>query len=418
MSKKENSSGGPIPAKPGPDGTHSYFMSYPLFCVGTDGEGLIITGGGGGGKAYGVINYLQAHVAIQNESTGNVTMETIASMDTGSGAAMALDYTPAQGGVWICGLGSSCLLFKFNDESLSMEPLFKFRSEKLAESHLSNFAKLADINNVIHILTGGEDKILRLWRVDQSGGPGTAITGVSLLKEFSDHQAEIVDADWHSPSSQFLSCGKDGTVKIWSLNSTSSPITTLQPPKDKRVDQSLNLSIRSAYFVNNPSRDIVVLCHYPRGPAFLMVFSQANPTTPISCIMVSRTITPSMGINQTRSRVAISHAGGEKDIYAVPSCKLISRTPKHCHEMPPCKTVFVNNELVVSGSPDFSLNFFDPRMNSSSFLSKLFKFILLLLILILSVLLVVILFVPSGKDILHATFPDAMAGLIHDRDEL
>jgi hypothetical protein len=215
-----------------------------------------------------------------------------------------------------------------------------------------------------------------------------------------------------------LSCGKDGTVKVWSMNS-SAPLTTIQPPKDKRVDQSLNLSIRSAYFINNPSRDIVVLCHYPRGPAFLMVFSQTNPTTPITNVLVSRTITPSMGINQTRDKVAVSHANGEKDIYSlVPGCKLLSRTPNHCHEMPPCKTVFVNNQLVVSGSPDFSLNFFDPRMNASSFFTNLIRFILWLLILVLLVLLVVILFFPSGSDLLHKTFPDAMAILHGQRDEL
>jgi WD40 repeat protein len=415
MSKTQTAVVGPMPAKAGPPNTHSYFMSYPLFCVGTDGEGLIITGGGGGGKAYGVINYLQAHVAIQNESTGNVTMETIASMDTGSGAAMALDYIPSQGGVWICGLGSSCLIFKFNDDSLSMEPLFKFRSETNAESHLSNFAKLADINGQIFCLTGGEDKVLRLWRIEQAGGTGTPISGVKLVKELTDHQSEIVDADWSASSQQFLSCGKDGTVKVWSMNS-SSPIVTLQPPKDKRVDEKLNLSIRSAYFVNNVARDIVVLCHYPRGPAYLMVFSQSNPTVPITSIVVSRTITPSMGIHPNRDRVAISHAGGEKDIYAVPSCKLISRTAQHCHEMPPCKTVFVNNNLVVSGSPDFSLNFFDPRMNSSSFIGKLFRFILILLIITLLAVLVVILFFPSGADVLHSAFPDAMAML--KRDEL
>ena len=414
MSKKD-SVVGPMPAKAGPPNMHSYFMSYPLFCVGTDGEGLIITGGGGGGKAYGVINYLQAHVAIQNESSGNVTMETIASMDTGSGAAMALDYIPAQGGVWICGLGSSCLIFKFNDDSLSMEPLFKFRSETNSESHLSNFAKLADINGQIFCLTGGEDKVLRLWQIEQPGGPGTPITGVKLVKELTDHQAEIVDADWSSSTQQFLSSGKDGTVKVWSMNS-SSPLVTLQLPKDKKIDEKLNLSIRSAYFVNNPARDIVVLCHYPRGPAYLMVFSQSSPTMPITSLLVSRTITPSMGIHPNRDRVAVSHAGGEKDIYAVPSCKLISRSGKHCHEMPPCKTVFVNNNLVVSGSPDFSLNFFDPRMNSSSFIGNLFRLILALLIITLIAVLVVILFFPNGADVLFQTFPDTMA--ILKRDEL
>ena len=234
----------------------------------------------------------------------------------------------------------------------------------------------------------------------------------------NDHQAEIVDADWCPSSHQFLSCGKDGTVKVWSLNSPS-PTASLEPPKDKRMDPSLNLSIRSAYFINNVSRDIVVLCHYPRGPAYLMVFSQSNPTTPVSSIMVGRSITPSMGINQSRDKVAISHAQGEKDMFAVPACRLISSTgrDRNYHEMPPCKTVFVNTSCVVSGSPDFSLNFFDPRMKSSSFFAKLFRFILWLLIIVLLTVLAVILFVPSGTELLHQHFPDAMA-ILHHRDEL
>ena len=385
---------GQIPLKRGPRNSNSYFTSYPIFSLATDGQGLVITGGGGGGRAYGVLNFLQAHVAILTGKNNRfLALETIATLDTGTDAPMALDFNAAQGGLWACALGANCMLFKFNDDSLSFEPLIRWKSETNGnDMHITNFVKMyfQANRNQLFALTGGEDKQIRLWKIAQENGPGTRISEIILIKESSYHNAEVIDGDWQPSGQHFLSCGKDGTVRIWSTY-TQEQVAVIQP---RSIDSKLaneTLSIRSAFFVGS---DIVVLCHHPRGPAFLMLFSLANPTVPISAVKVSKTITPSMGINLARDKLVVSHAGGEKDIFSIPSLRLLHRSNKHSHEMPPGKSIFALEDVVVSASPDFSLNFFDPK-TSSGFGGYLRTLLVLIFVILLILVIGVALLAPE-----------------------
>jgi WD40 repeat protein len=401
MSKKD----GAVPLKPGPPSSNSYFTSYPIFSAWSDGQGLLITGGGGGGKSYGVLNFLQAHVVIQDPSSRLISVETIATLDTGADAPMALDYISVQGGVWASAGGTSCTLFKFNDDTLLIEPLFKWKSECSGNDlHITNFVKLFSAPSGILVFTGGEDQVARLWEVRQEAGPGTKITQVQLIRELVDHKAEVVDGDWQPSGQHFLTCGKDGTVRIYSAHNQQL-VSTIQPRSiDKKLlNENAPLAIRSAYFVG--TSDVVVLCHHPRGPAFLMLFSLTNPTAPISAVVISKSITPSMGINEQRDRVVVSHAGGEKDIFAIPSLRKLHASNQHSHEMPPGKTLFVFKDLVVSASPDFSLNFYDPLRKSSGIFTRLLLFIFWLLLAGILIVCGVFMFLPEGKQVLLQHVP-------------
>jgi WD40 repeat protein len=386
MSKKSPT---PMPAKPGPVGLHSYFFSYPIFCTHSDGQGLVITGGGGGGKAYGVINYLQAHVVIMNPETGDTTMETIASMDTGADAPVSLDYCD---GLWACALGRQIMLFKFNDDTLSIEPVFKFESKGN-----SNFVKI--VNSGTAILTGGEDKFFRIWSIVQPNG--AAITSVTLKREFNDHNAEVNSAD--ASDGMMVSCGKDGTVKVYVREALSC---TIQPRSPDAKHANAALSIRGAFILKN--NDIVVLCHLPRGPSHLMLFNTANPSVPKSVLLVdAKSITPSIGINTQRDRIVFSHVGGEKDIYAVPSLKLIHRSRKHCHEMPPGICLFVAPELVLTASPDFSVNFHSPKMTKSN---PLWTLLMMLVLFFILAMLFITAFLPETRDAIHRQATSILQG--------
>jgi WD40 repeat protein len=325
---------------------------------------------------------------------------------------MALDFLDQQGGIWACALGTHCMLFRFNDDTLQIEPIFRFKSELSGdELHITNFVKLVSKDGGISILTGGEDKTARLWQVKQEAGPGSKISEIRMVTEIHDHKAEVVDGDWQPSGQQFLTCGKDGSVRVYSTYNQQL-VCTIQPRSiDKKLaNENAPLAIRSAFFVGND--DVVVLCHHPRGPAFLMLFSIANPVAPVSAVIVSRSITPSMGISAKRDRIVVSHAGGEKDIFAVPSLRKLHSMNQHSHEMPPGKTLFVFEDLVVSASPDFSVNFFDPYAKRSSSLIMILFWLILVLILIAAG---VFLLVPEGRQIMVQHVP-ALA-LLHG-DEL
>ncbi len=373
-----------MPAKAGPEGMHSYFFSYPLFCAATDGQGLVITGGGGGGKAYGVLNFLQAHVVIVNTLSGEPTLETIASMDTGAEAAVALDYSGH--GFWACALGTNVLLFKFNDDTLRIEPVLKF-----SVGTNPNFVKI--IKNSAagwKILTGGEDKLLKVWQVD------AGLSCSALVCQRNDHGAEIGNADGFN--GHILTCGRDGTVKVY-LDDSMSVSCSIQPRSPDPKLQAQSLSIRAAFFLPN-QEEIVLLCHLPRGPSYLMLYSLSNPATPKTVTLVDpKSITPSMGINAKRDQVVLSHVGGEKDIYGVPALKLVKKSKKHCHEMPPGNCMFVEHDLVLTASPDFSVNFFSHNMRSKpSSVTKFVCTLLLILLLVLTLAAVfVALYLPNGR---------------------
>lgn len=343
---------------------HSYFLSYPVFCAGSDGHGLLITGGGGGGKAYGVINYLQAHVVVGGHE---VSMETVATMDTGADAPTALSFCPAQGGVWACVLGANCLLFKFNDATLSMETLYRFKCEiSGSDLEMANCVKLSVSSGSLVCITGGENKIVRVWQIEQQSGAGTKIIGATLKHEFTKHGSEIVDAD--IVGDLLASSGKDGSVYLFRLSSGAANSQIRPLPLDTKT--STHLSIRSSFIVNE-GKSVVVLCHHPRGPSYLFLYNIQSPQVPIYYVCVSKTqITPSMGISECKTKVVVALAGGEKNIYKIShtNIKLILQSNKHCHEMPPGDTLFLNSDenFVVSASPDFSLNFFDPRFQSRS----------------------------------------------------
>lgn len=407
---KKTSGGKPLSA--GPPKSDLFFASYPIFALGTDGQGLLISGGGGGGKSYGVLNYIQAHVVIQDPESRSLCVETIATMDTGTGTPIAIEYM--QGGVWACSLGDECLLFRFSDDSLTIEPLFRFKTEISGDPlHVTNFVRLSGSlsNGSVSVLTGGEDKIARLWRLSIDTGSRT-ISQVSLVSELPDHKAEVVDGDWQPGGNQFLTCGKDGSVKVWNAF-TQSLVCTIEPRSiDKKQSNTGPLAIRSALFVGQ--NDVVVLCHHSRGPAFLMLYSISNPGIPIASITVSRSIATSMAADATRSRVAVSQADGQKTVYAVPSLKSLHSSKKNCHQMPPGRTLFVFDNLVVSGSPDFSLSFFDPLRGKVSW----FGWLLWLILVLCLAMLCMYYFVPEARDAITMHVDSVVGKITHRVDEL
>ena len=340
-----------------------YVEGLPLYCVASDGQGLVITGGGGGGKSYGVMNFLQVHVIIHNQKSHTVSLETINTVDMGPDAPQCIDHAD---GVWVVSFGGSAMLFTFNDEKLSISELIRFRTEKFSFNHLTNFIKIK--NNFL--ISGGEDKLLRLWRIEKN--ERNQIHQVSVIREFPDHQSEVSDGDWDSTGQRFLSCGKDGSVKVWGLQTGQCQCTITPRSIDKKMENQ-PLTVRSAYFTG--SNDVIVCAQHPRGPAFLFLYSLASAGQPLTSVTATKRTVASMGINANRDQIAVSHEGGEKDVYSLPNLLRIYSVSKEVHGIAPGKTRFVNDNLIVSVSTDSGMNFYDPLKKQNSFLMKISLFL-------------------------------------------
>ncbi|EER03597.1 hypothetical protein Pmar_PMAR026274 [Perkinsus marinus ATCC 50983] len=258
MAKEQTDSEGSAPkaAVPGLNGT--FYMAYPIFSMCSDEHGLVLTGGGGGGKEYGVLDYIQAHV--YDESTESFT--TVSSIETDTKVCYDITYCPAE----------------------------RFTVE------LSNPGQT--VCNVLRyspsgaeLLTGGDDGVVRVWNLASS----TSAPRLAL----DDHHKEIVDAEWAPSGDRFVTCGRDRSVKLWSGEGACTD--TIIPEKMKAISPLAKF----ARFVNDTY--LIVATHGPRGPSWLTVYDVGSDgkAKEVKKSQISKAVICSIALSQDRSRAAI-----------------------------------------------------------------------------------------------------------------
>ncbi|KAJ1982436.1 hypothetical protein H4R33_005034 [Dimargaris cristalligena] len=88
-----------------------------------------------------------------------------------------------------------------------------------------HIVRTADFINDTHVVTGGTEKMLRIFDLDHAGGNSGQCDIPAL--ELEGHQGAIKHVSWDRTRSQILSAGDDKQINVWDLR-TPSPVHSYQ----------------------------------------------------------------------------------------------------------------------------------------------------------------------------------------------
>lgn len=101
-----------------------------------------------------------------------------------------------------------------DDPSITMDAVTDFRlvpQPHSSQGHMGPVRGLAFTIDGKHLVSGGDDGILRLWRVDSSGE--------RVRRTYEGHVGAIQGVSINGDSSLCASAGSDGTARVWALRS-------------------------------------------------------------------------------------------------------------------------------------------------------------------------------------------------------
>lgn len=102
------------------------------------------------------------------------------------------------------------------DLTITMDGITSFRlvpQPHFTQGHLGAVRALGFTNDGKHIVSGGDDGILRLWRIDAGGE--------RIRRKFPGHIGAIQALSLNTDSSLCATSGSDGTVRVWVLRTGS-----------------------------------------------------------------------------------------------------------------------------------------------------------------------------------------------------
>ena len=330
-----------------------YSSICPLFAAASDGAGLVITGGGGGSRQFGVPNYLQAHIVTSSSS-----VTTIASLDTGEDPVTSLSYYGPLD-AYVATLKNSVLLFRIDQGALwSFRVLTRFAADPVI---LCKSARVTRRGDRTFFLTGGEDGWARVWE-----------NGAEIFKVFGGVEGakdnELVGVDWcEEIPGRFLTLARNGMLRIW--DERGSMIYS--------VSQN-NLYGRNAFWIEGGR--VVAAYHGARGPSLLALHSINSRD--LRSAEVSKKFVISSLQRGVGKEVILGMADGGVHVWNWESLKKLRiEGGKKSHDLPVSAAVTIGEGSLVSVSADFTIR----SWGSGSRGGKMFKILFILFLAILGV---------------------------------
>ncbi|KYN96494.1 guanine nucleotide-exchange factor SEC12, putative [Plasmodium reichenowi] len=133
------------------------YLNYPIYGIGSNKD-YVVTSGGGGGKNYGIEDMLDINIFNEKEKK----LEVVWSTTEQRGVVDSIIYVEKYN-IWLGSVKNECILFEINEET-GPNILLTFVTdfnERNARQVVVKFSSKDDL-----ILTGGEDKTLRLWKLN------------------------------------------------------------------------------------------------------------------------------------------------------------------------------------------------------------------------------------------------------------
>jgi ribosome biogenesis protein len=154
-------------------------------------------------------------------------------------------------------------------------------SAATADGPIPQAIKAAKFLSPTKIVTGGNDRIVRVWRYQEPDNISESFESLAKLVPMMDlfgHESSVESLAVHAPSSRILSASSDHTVGIWSSHASDapSPPHALLPitPSNKRR----KIGLSSAPKASIPQRGSLSILKGHSGPVSDVIFD-ANDRT-------------------------------------------------------------------------------------------------------------------------------------------
>lgn len=413
------------------------YLNYPIYGIGSN-EQYIVTSGGGGGKNYGIEDLLDVNVFNEKEKK----LEVLWSTSEQGGVVDSIQYIRKYN-LWIGSLRNECVLFEINEETgphvlLSFVTDF---SEKNPRQVVAKFSNQEDF-----ILTGGDDKTLRLWKLKLSndstgvsirlmnknckqskeisskssfqsskeGGDGSSNSGrttvhaqssdtvyldpknaIEHIGDFIGHDESIKDCDICLNDTVLATCSSDYSLRIWDVRNFANLCTQyMNNPKNKND----KLIFRSCKFLRRIisskkfTYTLLTTASSIRGHSFLIIWEILfdDKKEKFSCVKQSvlwldEKPCCNMTISSNEEYFAFGFSTGSLKLFNS-KFSLLCHYKKH--ELPITAMCFTQNDkYLLTAGADYSISCANVHSFNTSFIKKLYKFSLY------SIIFVIIIFI-------------------------
>ncbi|CRG96212.1 ER membrane protein Sec12, putative [Plasmodium gallinaceum] len=364
------------------------YLNYPIYGIASN-ENYVVTSGGGGGKSYGIEDLLDVNIFNEKEKK----LDVIWSTTEQKGVIDSILYVQKYN-IWIGSLKNECILFKINEEtgpSILLNFITDF-AEKNPRQVVVKFSENQDF-----ILTGGDDKTLRLWKLkftkDSSFIHVTndlyldSKTAVEHLGDFIGHDESIKDCDITFDENIVCTCSSDYSLKIWDtyryINLHTEFMKNPKNKNDKLIFRCCKF-LKKSNIIREYTYSLLTTASSARGNSFLIIWNiyYDNKKEKFSCvkqnlIWIDETPCCNMAISTNENFLALGFSTGSLKLYNS-KYSLLAYYKKH--ELPITAMCFTKNDkFLLAAGADYSISCVDVNCLSFRF-KKIWKFFIFLFI--------------------------------------
>eukprot|EP00931_Biecheleriopsis_adriatica_P115335 TRINITY_DN91141_c0_g1_i1.p1 TRINITY_DN91141_c0_g1~~TRINITY_DN91141_c0_g1_i1.p1 ORF type:complete len:475 (-),score=68.97 TRINITY_DN91141_c0_g1_i1:114-1538(-) len=319
-----------------PGGKHgTYYTSFPILALASDGGQLFLTAGGGGRSAYREVpNMVESH----RYDKVNGKLLPIASLSTGSSVVHYLAYSQSLS-LWLACVGSCCRVLELFEEQNALTELCEWDCQQEGGEPQLNVAKWSCTGRLV--ATGGTDGIVRIWSViDPQESP--------TLERACTQTGEIYDLDFSLDETHLASCDRSGACRLWNVTTGDEVLHIQYDAADPAI---VAKGVR--FVADCDGASLLLAATGPHGPSRLGLFGIDG--TRVKDQMVHTSPLSGFDVDGSRRWACVSLVTGSKAVYALPDLQQVKKVGS-VHELPGFAVTFLGTATAVTGSGDRSIH--------------------------------------------------------------
>ncbi|GAB66439.1 hypothetical protein PCYB_092250, partial [Plasmodium cynomolgi strain B] len=438
------------------------YLNYPIYGIGSNDK-YVVTSGGGGGKNYGIEDLLDINTFDEKEKKLQVLWSTTQQR----GVVDSIIYDEKYD-IWLGSVRNECVIFQINEDT-GPNIIHSFVTDFSEKHSRQVVVKFSSVSNFI--LTGGEDKTLKLWKLKiaagEAAGGGAAAGGaaggggeaastaaaatgaaasaaagvaaasgrvpigkeknyfidtssniVEHIGDFKGHEECIKDCDIAQDEKILCTCSSDNSLKIWDTH-TIVNLHTEQMTNPKQKGDKLNF--RCCKFMRNTKRTdnfvytLLTTAYTSRGNSYLIIWNvlfddkkEKFCCTKQKFIWLDDRPCCNIAISQNEKFLALGFSTGALKIYNS-RYSLLAHYKKH--ELPITAMCFIKNDtFLLSAGADYSISCLHINSFSFRYLRRIWKLFLILMVL-LTLCIILLDFFNVGYDLRMKDIIQGKAGM-------